>query len=107
MHKLFIAHCDLKPANVLLKQDGPRMYALLTDFGIGYILEGKPQLVAGFEKNNLNGATIQYSAPEVITRFRQKKSGSAADVIKAGDVYSVGVLLCEMICLKHPWASDK
>ena len=103
MHKLFIAHCDLKPANILVKQDGKKMYALLTDFGIGYILDGKPQLVAGFERNNLNGATIAYTAPEVITRFRQKKSGTATNLIKSGDVYSISILLCELICKRNPW----
>ena len=61
--------------------------------------------MAGFKAHNLNGASISYASPEAIVRFR---SGGDVDVnhpqvIKAGDVYSLAVVLYEMMSRKEPW----
>ena len=77
-----------------------------SDFGISRILDGQGSSVAGFKAHNLNGASISYASPEAIVRFR---SGGEMDVgqpqvIKAGDVYSLAVVLCEMLLQKKPWS---
>ncbi len=71
-HEQNVIHCDLKPANILLNQDGA---AKITDFGIARILSGKQD-----EQNGLIG-TPRYMAPEYISQGLQ---GPASDVFALG-----------------------
>lgn len=69
-----IAHCDLKPANVLLSRAGE---VKLADFG-----------VAAHEAGAAVGGTRRYMAPE------QRRSGVVAPAV---DLYALGLLLDEML----------
>ncbi len=71
-HERQVIHCDLKPANILLNQDGS---AKITDFGIARILSGQQD-----EQNGLIG-TPRYMAPEYVSQGLQ---GPAADVFALG-----------------------
>ena len=105
MHKLSIAHCDIKPGNILIKLSNQSLVAVLSDFGISRILDGQGSSVAGFQAHNLNGASISYASPEAILRFRRggDMDVSHPQVIKAGDVYSLAVVLYEMMSRREPW----
>ena len=106
MHKLSIAHCDIKPGNILIKVGNQSLVAMLSDFGISRILDGQGSSVAGFKTHNLNGASILYASPEAIVRVRSRGEGDLIhpQVIKAGDVYSLAVVMCEMLMQKKPWS---
>lgn len=85
-HHLGIIYRDLKPANVLLMQDGtPR----LSDFGIIQLAEGSRLTQTGV----LVG-TVNYLSPEAL-------SGETLD--SRTDIWAFGVLLFEMLTGKLPF----
>jgi len=88
-HELGILHRDLKPANIMLT---PAAKPKLMDFGIAQALGG-PRLT---REGRLIG-TLEYVAPERV-------QGKPADV--RSDLYSVGVLLYEMLTGRLPFESD-
>lgn len=84
-HRKGIIHRDIKPGNVMLSTDG-RVYLL--DFGIADFV-----MQAHKERKKIPG-TPEYMAPE---QFRDKADHRS-------DIYSVGVLLYEMLTGKSPFA---
>ena len=100
MHIAQIAHCDIKPENVLLEMDKGtnRLNAVLTDFGITRVLTAPTEMaVKHFKLLNIRGASFPYAAPEVLYAMKtRRKDGSRLDdtrsvkEFKAGDVYAFG-----------------
>lgn len=80
-HRHFVVHCDIKPGNVLVDDEGR---AKLLDFGIAQ-LQGR----AGSE---LQGLTPRYASPE-------QRAGAPATA--ASDIYSLGRLLAELLPPTH------
>lgn len=88
-HHLNILHRDMKPANILLAEDGtPR----LTDFGLAR-LGGLPGLT---ETGSILG-TFQYLSPEVVEN---------QDPDERSDIWSFGIILFEMIAGRRPFNGE-
>ena len=88
-----IIHRDVKPANILLNEDDR---PILTDFGIAKLLEapGGHTLTA----SGVGMGTPEYMAPE---------QGLGANTIdERADVYSLGIVLYEMITGRKPYIAD-
>jgi serine/threonine protein kinase len=84
-------------------QDG-KYRALLTDFGITQVLKGSEIRVQGLNIYNRRGLSTAYAAPEVITRFRDKKtSESRFRIISAGDIYAFSTVVHESFSKSAPW----
>ena len=79
-HRVGIVHRDVKPANVLLGDDGS---VKLTDFGIARLIDA-----ARVTSTGLMVGTASYLAPEQV---------SGEDVGPAVDVYSLGLVLLEAL----------
>jgi serine/threonine protein kinase len=88
-HQQGILHRDLKPGNVLIAKDGSVKVA---DFGVAKITEGMDITMAG----TMIG-TPSYLAPERV-------NGEPATT--ASDVYSVGVMLYELLTGQRPFEAD-
>lgn len=88
-HYMGIVHRDIKPANVLLDLNGsPR----LTDFGIALMADQET-----ITKTDSVVGTLEYIPPEIL-------KGEPADL--GADMWSLGVLIYEMLTSQRPFTSD-
>ncbi|MEY4565956.1 MAG: Serine/threonine-protein kinase StkP [Planctomycetota bacterium] len=85
-HRMKIIHCDIKPENMILLEDGRLQ---LTDFGIAKIAQ---RTIHGS-----GSGTVGYMAPEQAMGRPSMKS----------DVFSIGLIMCKMLTGHLPeWPFD-
>jgi len=83
-HQKGIVHRDVKPANLMITYEG---HTKITDFGLVKMRPGRGR--AGVTEASLSVGTPCYLAPEAFE--------SGADVDHRADVFSLGVVLYEML----------
>lgn len=89
-HGSGVLHGDLKPGNIMLTDDGPR----LIDFGLGGTLHGVLNGLPRLSRDRFNAWTPSYAAPELL-------SGEAPS--PGTDVYAMGCVIYELAGGKHPF----
>lgn len=85
-HRLGIVHRDLKPQNIMIDRDG---IARIMDFGIARSRELK-----GMTENGSTIGTPEYMSPEQV---------EGEDIDQRSDIYSMGVILYEMVTGRTPF----
>jgi eukaryotic-like serine/threonine-protein kinase len=89
-HRAGLVHCDIKPQNILLNDEG---IAKIADFGIARALGHSAGGETGSEEEVVWGSP-QYISPE-------QAAGEA--LTPASDIYSTGVMLFEMLTGRLPF----
>lgn len=88
-HERGIVHRDVKPHNILLLKDGT---IKITDFGIARLTKFDTQTIS-----DMTIGSVHYISPE-------QASGDRTD--ERSDIYSVGIILYEMLTGKLPFEAD-
>ena len=102
-HEAGIVHRDLKPENLMIRRDG---YAKILDFGLAKLIPRRTRALAAdstqttlrvdTESGTIMG-TISYMSPEQLL-------GQRVDL--RCDIFSFGVVLCEMLTGACPFVND-
>lgn len=90
-----LVHCDLKPENILVSADGD---LVCCDFSFAHVFRESHRFPAtDFPHVPLGAGTMGYSAPECF---------SGAKVTPAADIYSLGIILLEVLAGKSIFQLD-
>lgn len=117
-HSKNVFHCDLKPENVLVADNGTRV--VLADFGLA--------LQEKYIDSNISCGSSYYMSPERIQNFSQAYDtlsshsihierlldpanhqndyihhGNVKFPTASGDVWSLAIILINLICIRNPW----
>jgi DNA helicase-2/ATP-dependent DNA helicase PcrA len=103
-HETGIIHRDLKPENLMIRRDG---YAKILDFGLAKLIAQREKILAAdseqktllrvdTQSGTLMG-TVNYMSPEQLLGQR---------VDRRCDIFSFGVVLCEMLTGAAPFVHD-
>ncbi len=99
-HQKGIIHRDIKPSNVLVSMQDAKPVAKVIDFGIAKATESRLTEQTMFTEDRQLIGTPQYMSPE------QADIGSR-DIDTRADIYSLGVLLYELLAGKPPFEPER
>jgi len=88
-HRLGVVHRDLKPQNIMIDKEGN---VRIMDFGIARSLKAK----------GITGAGVMIGTPE----YMSPEQVEGKEVDQRSDIYSLGVILYEMVTGRVPFEGD-
>lgn len=89
-HSHGVIHGDIKPSNVMLAEDGLRLF----DYGLGQPLEEVLKKLPRLSRNRFKAWTTRYAAPELL---------EGAEPSSVSDIYALACLLFELASGQHPF----
>jgi serine/threonine-protein kinase Stk1 len=91
VHHRGVIHGDLKPGNLMLTEEGPRLF----DFGLGQAIDGALTGLPRLSRDRFKAWTPCYAAPELL---------EGGQISTQTDVFAMACVLYEMACGKHPFS---
>jgi len=88
LHRQGILHRDLKPDNIMITDDGPK----LVDFGLAHVADAPTLTVAGSTLG-----TVNYMSPEQV-------EGKPAD--ERSDIFAMGIILQQLLTGELPFQGE-
>ena len=88
-HRLDVVHRDLKPSNIMIDREGN---AKIMDFGIARSLKTK----------SITGTGLIIGTPD----YMSPEQAEAKDVDRRSDIYSLGIILYEMVTGRVPFEGE-
>lgn len=89
-HARGVVHGDMKPSNVMVSEEGVRLF----DFGLGQALEGVLHGLPQLSRERFNAWTPGYAAPELL---------EGQPLAASADLYGVACVIYELAGGKHPF----
>jgi formylglycine-generating enzyme required for sulfatase activity/tRNA A-37 threonylcarbamoyl transferase component Bud32 len=99
-HHKGVVHRDLKPSNVLVAEVDGRMRVKIIDFGLAKAMDHKLGAASLLTDPGQILGTVEYMAPE-------QADPANADVDTRADVYSLGVMLYELLVGSLPFGDTE
>ncbi len=96
-HQKGVVHRDLKPGNVLVSDDGGKLQVKVIDFGLAKAMAQRLVEHSYFTEAGQVVGTPEYMAPE-------QADPTNADIDTRADIYSLGVMLYEVLVGSLPFA---
>src|SRR5213596_3207430 len=102
-HEAGIVHRDIKPENIMLRPD---RYVKVLDFGIAKLAESTFAEATADEAESVTLAGTNLGSILGTVRYMSPEQARGAPVDKGTDIWSLGVVLYEMVTGHAPFAGD-
>src|SRR5213076_863095 len=102
-HEAGVVHRDIKPENIMLRPDG---YVKVLDFGIAKLAESAFAKAAADRAGSMTLAETNLGSILGTVRYMSPEQARGASVDKRTDVWSLGVVLYEMVTGHAPFTGD-
>lgn len=99
-HTKGVVHRDLKPGNILVEEIGGRAQPKILDFGVARATDSDVRATTLHTDVGQLVGTLAYMSPE-------QASGDTDQIDTRSDVYSLGVVLYELLAARLPYELDR